>query len=323
MASLLVGFISGSSVELARVSERKDALRLVGQSVFNVRLFSSFDSILRLYLRKSRAEFTTACFGVAGPVIDEAVSTTNLPWRLSSADLKKDFGFRKVRLVNDVVATAHGLSQLSPDKFYMLNSGVESAKGSLGLIAAGAGLGEALIYADSGKPRPIPSEGGHSDFAPGNQLEIELWQYLYSELGRVEVEDVVSLRGIESIYNFLIDTRSGRRGAWLEKADDHPAKIIEVALAGKDETASRALEIFIDCYASEAASLALKGMTMGGIYIGGHIAPGIITLLDKGGFMRRFVNHGKMEPLLKQIPVGVIIEEKTPLLGAATIGMTL
>ena len=274
MASLLVGFISGLTVELARVSERKDGIRLVSQSSFDARLFTSFDSILRLYLRKTRAEFTTACFGVAGPVIDETVSTTKLAWRLSSADLKRDFGFRKVRLVNDVVASAHGISQLEPDKIYMINNGLETAKGNLALISAGSGLGEAIIVVEGGKQRPIPSEGGHVDFAPANQLETELWQYLYSELGRVEVEDVVSFRGIESIFNFLVDTQGGKRAAWLEDTDDRPGRIIEMALAGKDDTASRALDIFVDCYASEAANLALKGIALGGLYIGGLIAPG-------------------------------------------------
>ena len=323
MASLLVGYISGSTVELARVSERKEGIRLVSQSSFEARLFTSFDSILRLYLRKTRAEFTTACFGVAGPVIDETVSTTKLAWRLSTADLKRDYGFRKVRLVNDVVASAHGISQLEPDKIYMISTGVEAAKGNIGLISAGSGLGEAIIHVDAGKQRPIASEGGHADFAPANQLEIELWQYIYSELGRVEVEDIVSYRGLESIYNFLIDTGAGKRGGWIENTDDRPAKIIEMALAGKDDTALRALDIFIDCYASEAANLALKGMTLGGIHIGGLIAPEIVTILDRGRFMRRFVKRGRMETMLSQIPVGVIIDERTPLLGAAAIGMTL
>jgi len=323
MASLLAGFISGSSVELARVSERRGGLRLVSHAVYDASEFKSFDSILRLYLRKSRAEITIACLGVAGPVINDAVSTTNLPWHLSGPDIKRDFGFRKVSLVNDVVATAHGLTQLEPDKFFTVNVGDSTARGNRGLIAAGTGLGEALINVDGTRIRPYPSEGGHCDFAPGNQLESELWQFLYSELGQVEVEDVVSLRGLENIFNFLVDTHGGRRGPWYEKSDDHPAAIIEMALSGRDDTASRTLDIFVDCYASEAANLALKGMTLGGIYVGGIIAPGIITFLDKGQFMRRFVKHGKMEALLARIPVGVIIEERTPLLGAATIGMTL
>jgi len=323
MASLLAGYISGSSVDLARVMERKGVIRLVSHHTYQSRDFSNLDSILQLHLRKSRAEFTVACFGVAGPVIGQTVSTTNLPWRITSAALVKNYGFRKVKLINDLVATAHGLSQLDPDRFFTINNGTDSADGNLGLIAAGTGLGEALIYTDGRQVYPYASEGGHGDFAPGNQLEVELWQYLYSELGQVEVEDVVSLRGLQNIFNFLVDTQGGTRGSWMDRADDPPAAIIETALAGQDQTASRALDMFIDCYASEAANLALKGMTLGGVYIGGIIAPRIISALGRGRFMRRFVKRGKMESVLASVPVRVIIEEKTGLQGAAVVGMTL
>jgi len=297
MASLLAGYISGSSVDLARVTERKGVIRLVSHHTYQSRDFSNLDSILQLHLRKSRAEFTVACFGVAGPVIGQTVSTTNLPWRITSAALMKNYGFRKVKLINDLVATAHGLSQLDPDRFFTINNGTDSADGNLGLIAAGTGLGEALIYTD------------------GRQL--------YSELGQVEVEDVVSLRGLQNIFNFLVDTQGGTRGSWMDRADDPPAAIIEMALAGQDQTASCALDMFIDCYASEAANLALKGMTLGGVYIGGIIAPRIIPALGRGRFMRRFVKRGKMESVLASVPVRVIIEEKTGLQGAAVVGMTL
>jgi len=324
MASLLAGYISGSSVDLARVVEQKgDGVRLVGHQTYPCCDFSNFDSILNLYMRKSRAEFSVACFGVAGPVINEAVETTNLPWRITTADLKKDFGFHKVRLVNDLVATAHGLSCLQPRHFFTINKGDDSTDGNLGLISAGTGLGEALIYSDRGKLIPVASEGGHGDFAPGNQLEVELYQYLYSELGQVEVEDVVSLRGLEHIFNFLVDTQGGKHSAWVDKADDIPRAIVEKALAGRDRTASLTLDIFIDCYASEAANLTLKSMTLGGLYVGGIIAPRIVTAMDRGRFMKRFIKKGKMESLLASTPVRVIIYEKTALRGAAAIGMTL
>jgi glucokinase len=322
MASLLAGYISGSAVDLARVTERGGVVRLVSHRRYLTRDFPDFDSILKLHLRKSRVEFNAASFGVSGPVIDRAVST-NLGWRITMASLKKKFGFRDIMLINDVVATAHSLPQLDTDRFFTIHSGAASARGNQGLIAAGSGLGEALIFANGYRALPNASEGGHGAFAPTDQLEVELWQYLYSELGQVEVEDVVSLRGLENIFNFLVDTRGGQRGSWLDKADDPPGQIIERALAGKDKTASEALDLFIDCYASEAANLALKGMTLGGIYIGGLIAPQIITVLDRGRFMKRFVKKGRMERMLARIPVRVIIEDKAALLGAAIAGLTL
>jgi len=168
-----------------------------------------------------------------------------------------------------------------------------------------------------------PPRGGHTDFAPTNQTEIELWGYIYSGKGRVEVEDVLSHAGLETIYLFVSDSAGLVPAEWFEHADQRYLAIIEMALAGNDEQAVRALDIFIDCYASEAANLALKGMTLGGVFIGGTIAPRILTALDKGRFMERFVKRGKMESILAKIPVGVIIEEKAPLIGAADMVLRL
>jgi len=200
---------------------------------------------------------------------------------------------------------------------------VGGENGNIGLIAAGSGLGEALIYHTGDEINQYASEGGHADFAPGNQIEVELWEYLYSELGYVEAEDVISRRGLERIFNFLVDTHGGVRCDWFDQAKNRAMAVIEKALSGEDKTAVRTLDIFIDCYASEAANLALKGMTLGGIYIGGLLAPQIITAFDQGKFMRRFVKRGKMESLLARMPVGVIIEPKTALIGAAGMSTKL
>lgn len=322
MKELLTGYIGGTTVDLARVREHGERLELREYVRYHSRDFRDFSSILELYLKKHHHAYTAACFGVAGPVIQNEVTTTNLPWHIAGSHLEKKFSIPQVKLINDIVATAHGLPRLQSDRFFTINGGIKSKSGNLGLIAAGAGLGQALIYSENSHIHPYASEGGHADFAPGNQLELELWEYLYAELGHVEVEDVVSLRGLENTFNFLVETRGMPRPDWFEKAD-RPATIIETALAGTDETSVRALDIFIDCYASEAANLALKGMTTGGIFIGGLIAPQIITALDKGRFMERFVKRGKMEALLAKMPVGVIIEERTALLGAGSLALTL
>jgi glucokinase len=150
---------------------------------------------------------------------------------------------------------------------------------------------------------------------------MELWEYLYSELGHVEVEDVLSLTGLERIYNFVVDSRGKPPAPWFDKAVDKGAMLVEKALSGKDADAIETLDIFVDCYASEAANLALKGMTLGGIFIGGLIGPQIITLLDQGKFMQRFIKRGKMESLLARMPVSIIIEEKTALMGAGTVAL--
>ena len=319
MSARIAGYISANKVEIAKVREKKGQIELYEIESYVSKQFSNLRGILNLYLKKNTEKLSNACFGVAGPVIKNKVTTTNLPWHIIGEKIETDFQFKRVKLVNDIVATAHGLSQLSPEKFYTINKGKKGDNGNIGLIAAGTGLGEALIYSDGTKAYPYASEGGHADFAPGNQLEAELWAYIYSAQGYVEVEDIVSLSGLEKIFNFLSEAQGWRKTTWFEESPDRPSDIIEMALQGKDEKAVKTLDIFIDCYASEAANLALKGMTLGGIYIGGLIAPQIITALDKGRFMERFIKKGKMETLLTKMPVGIIIEEKTPLLGAASI----
>ncbi len=319
MADLLAGYISGSTTDIARVRNNQAEVELYDHKRFVSRDFSNLESILKLYLKRNTRPISAACFGVAGPVLKNTVTTTNLPWYITGDNIEKQFSVGRVRLVNDVVATAYGLTHLSAERFFTINEGVHGPNGNLGLIAAGRGLGQALIYRDRNEVHPYASEGGHSDFAPGNQLEMELWEYIYAEQGHVEAEDVISRTGLEKIYYFLTETQGHKASKKIEKADELPGLIIELALSGKDETAIKTVDIFIDCLASEAANLALKGMTTGGIYVGGQIAPQIITLLDGGRFMERFVKKGKMEALLKNMPVGIIIEEKAALLGAGGV----
>ncbi|MBD3403472.1 glucokinase, partial [candidate division GN15 bacterium] len=270
---MLAGYISANRVDLARVNKQASVVSLYEESRFTSREFRSLESILSLYLKRQPQKVTTICLGVAGPVIGDEVSPTNLPWHIVGEQLRAEFGFDQVTLINDVVATAHGLAHLDADDFFALNLGEPNALGNVGLIAAGSGLGEAIVYASDGLPRPHASEGGHADFAPGNQLEAELWEYVYAEKEYVEAEDIISWTGLELIYNFLADTQGLQRSDWFDHAVYKAAAVIEQALAGTDETATRALDLFIDCYAAETSNLALKGMTLGGIYVGGQIAP--------------------------------------------------
>jgi len=320
---ILAGYISGATVELAKVREKDGQVRLSSQGSFVSRDFTNFESILNLYLKQHKGEISHVCLGVAGPVIVNEVWTTNLPWHLNSEDIEQRFSFQRVQLLNDIVAFAYGLPGLTRDRFYMLNGQGPLSGGNIGVIAAGAGLGEALIYVTGGRHHPYASEGGHAGFSPSTQLEAELWQYIYGEGGFVEVEDVLSLTGLERIYSFVTDSDGSAVAGWYEKAADKPSALIERALSGKDKYASRTLDIFIDCLASEAVNLALKGMTLGGVYFGGLIGPRIITLLDGGRFMSRFIRRGKMESILARMPVGVVIEEKTALLGAAAVALRM
>ncbi|MDH3891032.1 MAG: glucokinase [candidate division Zixibacteria bacterium] len=318
---MIAGYITATQVKLARATQRKGELHLLDRMSFDNCDFSDFSSILKLYRKRVHSDSAAACFGVAGPVINNAVTATNIPWRLDTADIAGEFGFKQVRLINDLEATAHGLFLLKDDSFYTINEGAGKGQGNIGMVAAGTGLGEALISFDGRTYTPYASEGGHADFAPGSQLEAELWEYIYAHRGYVEVEDVVSLPGLETIYRFLIEHDRMVTGDWFKKARDKPAAIIEKALADADDVAVKTLDMLVDSYASEAANLALCGMTTGGVYLCGSIAPQIATHLDQGRFMSRFVKKGKMGSLLSEMPVGVILEKETALLGAAAAGL--
>lgn len=316
---MIGGYITAMTTDLARVVVHEGKPRLINHRQFINKDFSDFDSILSLYLRKTKGERNVACFGVAGPVINNKVTATNIPWKISGNEIAKNYPFQRVTIINDLVATAYGLFLLDDDKIFEINKGKKIKNGNMGLVAAGMGLGEALLFWDGSKYCPYASEGGHVDFSPGSQLETELWEYLYSNQSYVEAEDVVSLPGLDKIYHFMLAANRATKADWYKKADIKAVKIIEKALSGKDEIAVKTLDMFIDCYASEAANLALKGMTLGGIYLGGGIGPRIMTALDKGRFMERFVKKGKMGSLLSNVPVGLIIDDKTALLGAASV----
>lgn len=319
----LAGFVGGRRVELATAREVRGKLKLEDYQTFASNDFSGFNSILRLYLKRIDKSPSLACLGVAGPVIDDEVTTTNLPWHLTRSGIEEKFELSQVVLLNDVVATAHGIPELDDDRFYTLNSGTPVDGANQALVTAGAGLGEAIIFRHDGEVHPQPSEGGHACFAPTDQLEAELWEYLYSELGAVTVEDVVSLQGLENIYHFLTDTRNGQRAEWYTESEDRTNELIEKALSGEDELASQTLDIYVGCLASEVANFALNTMAIGGIFIGGRVPPRILTALDDGRFLSKFIKRGKMESLLRRMPVGVVIEDRTPLLGAARLALNL
>jgi len=318
---MLAGYITAATVDLAFARRTGKELTLIKRASYKNSDFPNLEAILTHYMNRQGRETKTICLGVAGPVIENKVVTTNIPWTISGDELAEKLACKQVRLANDLVTTAQGLSEIPPDRFVTINEGTRSETGNIGLIAAGIGLGEAIIYRNEQGQVNCDSEGGHADFAPGNQLEAELWQYLYSEHGHVEVEDVLSLGGIERIYEFLVETQGAVESKELKGVTEKSARIIELALSGANGTAGRTMDIFIDCYASEAANLALKGMTIGGIYLGGLIAPQIMTLLDTGRFLERFVKPRRMADLLARMPVGLLIEDKTALIGAASLGL--
>jgi glucokinase len=271
-------------------------------------------------------KLAAACFGVAGPVIDNHSRTTNLPWVVDGPSIAKQFDIPRVQLLNDLEATAYGILLLRPDEVEILNPGAPPKKRqALALIAAGTGLGEAILFWDGTSYRPMPSEGGHADFAPNNEIEIELLRYLRSQYLHVSYERVLSGPGLHAVYEYLRDTKKNEP-TWLAekiKAGNPAAEIAEAGLKGQAEIATQALDLVASIYGAEAGNLALKALSLDGVYVGGGIAPKLITKLKDGTFMKAFTNKGRYKRLLSNIPVKVVMNQHTALLGAASVAAAL
>ena len=320
---IIAGDIGGTktNVALFEAGGGKIGSPLAQQSYPSAR-YDSLESILRDFVgRHPSARITHACFGVAGPVVRGHIDATNLAWKVHDVKLAEAIGVPSVRLINDLEATAFGLGELGPEQLYTLNEGEGERAGHRALIAAGTGLGMAAIYFDGAAFQPMPSEGGHMDFAPRNEREFELLSYLREQLGgRVSYERVLSGMGIHNIYAFLRDRGYGEEPAWLAeeiKTGDPSAAISRAALAGRSELAATTLEIFVEVYGAMAGNLALLLKSVGGLYVGGGIAPKIMPKLTDGTFMRNYGDKGRMSGLVMSIPVHVILDDKTALYGAA------
>lgn len=271
-------------------------------------------------------KLTAACFGVAGPVIENHAQTTNLPWVVDGAAIAKRFAIPRVQLLNDLEATAYGILLLRPDEVEVLNPGTPPKKRqALALIAAGTGLGEAILFWDGKSYRPMPSEGGHTDFAPNNDYEIELLRYLRSQFLHVSYERILSGAGLLAIYEYVRDTKKNEP-TWLAekiKVGDPAAEIAEAGLKGQAEIAKQSLELFASIYGAEAGNLALKSLSLDGVYVAGGMAPKLIKKLQDGTFMKAFVNKGRYKRLLSNMPVKVVMNQQTALLGAASVAAAL
>ena len=245
---------------------------------------------------------------------------SNAGWLIDGASLAREAGVENASVINDLVANAYGVAALEPRDLLTLNEGNPNPRANAGVISAGTGLGEAGLYFDGHTRRPFATEGGHADFAPADDLQIELLRFLRAEFGRVSVERVLSGGGLYNIYRFLRDTHRGEEPQWLAeeiKNGDAAAAITRAAIEKKSALCSATLEVFVSVYGTEAGNLALRLMANGGIYIGGGIAAKIATLLADPAFMRAFSAKGRMSEIVRQIPVGVILNDSTALLGAA------
>jgi glucokinase len=317
---ILAGDIGGTNTRLALVDAAAGRLRIRFEQTFPSRERTSLEAVLEEFLAQHPAAFAKATFGVAGPVRDGRCEATNLPWVVDAKRIAKRLRLKRVGLINDLVANAHGIPLLRGRDFVTLNAGVRGARGHRALVSAGTGLGQAGMLWDGTAHRPFCSEGGHVDFAPRNLLEGELLAHLVQRHGRVSYERIVSGPGLVNVYHFLRDTGRGDEPSWLTEqlgAGDPAAVVSRQALAGKSPLCIQALDLFASVYGAQAGNLALTIMATGGVYLGGGIAPKIVQKLKEPAFMNAFTAKGRLGPLLKEIPVRVIMNPKTALLGAA------
>lgn len=318
---ILAGDIGGTNTRLALFEIKGKRLSLVVEQTFPSREHKGLDEIVKKFSTAHVAlKLECACFGVAGPVRANVSKTSNLPWVVDARELADLLDIEAVGLINDLEANAYGLAELETKDFVVLNEGVPDAQGNTAIIAAGTGLGEAGLHFEGKKKRsPFASEGGHADFAPRNDLQIELLRHLLAQFEHVSCERVLSGPGLVNIYKFLRDTGRGEEPAWLSdelRCDDPAAVIAQAALDGKSRLCKQALDLFVSIYGAEAGNLALKVKATGGVFLGGGIAPRIIEKLKSAAFMEAFTAKGRMQPLLEAIPVRVIMNDMTALFGA-------
>jgi len=323
---LLAGDVGGTKTALALFDRRDGALVLERETELSSREFPSLeDAVARFLASPRRLRIDAACFGVAGPVVDGRSVTTNLPWQIDEATLRARIPARRVRLLNDLEATGYGVLTLPPTALAPLQPGARR-RGTVALIAAGTGLGEALLIWDGQRHLVVASEGGHADFAPRTDLEVELLRFLRKEFGRVSCERVLSGPGLFNIYRFLRDTGDVPEPSWLGDRiarGDPSAVVSEVGLAGAHPLCVQALDLFSAVYGAEAGNLALKALAVGGVYLGGGIAPKLSAKLADGAFVAAFCDKGRFAELMASIPVWLVLEPRAALLGAAHVARTL
>jgi len=317
---VLAGDVGGTKTSVGLfVTGKKRPEPLVVES-FASREAPHLENIVEQFLKSHPASISSACFGIAGPVINGRCRATNLPWVVSEAQMKRRFHWRHVRLFNDLAAAAVAVPLLRRSEQVFLNKGIVQKKGNLALLSPGTGLGQAMLIYKDGVYVPLSSEGGHVGFSPTTEAEIELWRYLRKKYGHVSVERVLSGPGLVNVYSWLRDSGRFEEPLWLKALmkEGDPAKAIsENALRRRQALCVESLRSYVSMLGSAAGNLALTSMAVGGIYLGGGIPPKILPALKKGAFLKAFMAKGRFADFLAQIPVRVILNDKAALLGAA------
>jgi glucokinase len=317
---VLAGDIGGTKTHLGLFKVDGHNFQLVRDQSYVTTAFASLEEVAALFLGHD-CHVDAACFGVPGPVIEGRSHATNVSWEMEVGALRIELGIERTHLMNDLEATAYGVPHLPPSEILELQRGeTRSVPSNVCVIAAGTGLGEAGLVATAGGYHPVATEGGHCGFAPADDDQRGLLAFLAREFGHVSCERVLSGPGLHNIYRYLLTSMAGNEPSWLTDlihGGDPAAVISQMALADRDPRCVRALELFVAIYGAEASNLALKYLSMGGIYLCGGIAPKIKTFLQRPAFLNGFLDKGRLRPTLVRIPVRVSLNSSTALLGAA------
>lgn len=319
-ATILAGDVGGTKTNMALYKADSNGLTILNEKRYVSKDYPSLTDIIHDFTGGKLPDRISAA--VAGPVIEGKSKLTNLSWQLDSKAISLDLKI-PVCFINDLEATAYGLAGLEKNELATIAEGDSQAKGNIAIIAPGTGLGEAGLYWDGQHYHPFATEGGHSDFFPRNDIDIEVYHYLQQQFGHVSWERVVSGMGIKNIYHFLTESRKEKVPDWLTQrmtTQDPAAVISEAALKQEDPVCGEAMDLFVRYLATESSSLVLKLMATGGLYIAGGIPPKILPLLQHESWAINFDNSGRMHQLSEKVPVYVVLNDKMALMGAAYYG---
>ena len=318
---ILAGEIGATRTRLAAFETEGSKLQRVVEKTYMSQDHSGLPAMIAGFIQTEGIPVHNACFGVAGPVRSGKSKISNLPWTIDSRELATQLKLNSVGLINDLEAYAYGVDGLESKDFVTLRAGAEGAEGNRAVISAQTGLGVAGLYWDGYRHHPFACEGGHADFAPRNDLEVELLRYLLKKYGHVSCERILSGPGVKNIYDFLRDTKKAEEPQWLKdqmsQANDPPALISQLALEKKAAICEQTLSIFVSVYGAETGNCALNFMATGGIFIGGSIAAKIVPQMQDPVFMQSFLDKGRMQPLLEDMPVKIVLNDDTGIIGAA------
>jgi len=321
--TVLAGDIGGTKTLLQLSESNNSGTKAVFEKRYVSADFAEFDHMLKDFMNESGAHGAApdaACFGIAGPVSGRTARTTNLPWTLNADMLEDHFKIPRVRLINDFESVGYGIEALQDEDIVTLQTGTEVKHATRVIIGAGTGLGHGLLVWHNDHYEVVASEAGHSSFAPTDDLEIELLQYLRKRYGHATWERAVSGRGLVNLFEFMLDSGKSESSALnkARQAEDPAAAISRFALSGEDKLAADTLELFVKLYGAQTGNLALTGLATGGVYVAGGVAPRIIDKLKDGVFMSAFIDkEERMQDLLRAMPVRVVVNAHVGLMGSA------